>query len=112
MDEQETKSVGTGTIGPGIAGAIKILFDEEQKDLQKSSLQVDHMAREGTVVIDRVREVERTVMVKRRARKGQAKESGVKMARIDDLFGGSLAQKRKLNCNRTRLSLENNALYR
>ena len=37
--------------------------------------------------MDRVREVNSVVVVKRRARKGQAKESGVKMARIDDLFG-------------------------
>ena len=49
--------------------------------------------------MDRVRELDSTVVVRRRARRGQAKESGVKVARIDVMFERSHAQKRKNICN-------------
>ena len=46
---------------------------------------------------DRVKEVNRTVLIRRRARRGQAKETGIRTPRIDDMFGASQPIKRKSN---------------
>ena len=47
--------------------------------------------------MDRVDEMNRTVLIKRRARRGQARETGIRMPRIDDMFGASQPSKRKSN---------------
>ena len=93
-DAQETRSSVTNLVEPGIASRIKLLFDDDNVG-KKDTARVDIVAREGVVVMDRVRELDSTVVVRRRARRGQAKESGVKVARIDVMFERSQAQKRK-----------------
>ena len=50
------------------------------------------------LVMDRVKELDRTVLVKRRKRDGQKKEEGLQVRRINDHFrsgGGSQLTKRK-----------------
>ena len=94
-DAQETRGSVTNSVEQGIATRIKLLFDDDNVRKQKDTAKVDSMAREGVVVMDRVRELDSTVVVRRRARRGQAKESGVKVARIDVMFERSQAQKRK-----------------
>ena len=84
-----------GLSWPGIAARLKLLFDDVQTEVKKKDNPMDSMDKKGVVVMDRVREMDKTVLVKRRARNGQTKESGIRMARIDLLFGGSQAQKRK-----------------
>ena len=98
-DAQETRNSVTNSVEQGIATRIKLLFDDDNVRKQKKTAKVDNVAREGVVVMDRVRELDSTVVVRRRARRGQAKESGVKVARIDVMFERSQAQKRKNICN-------------
>ena len=78
-------------ISPGIATRMKLLFGENNDDEnQKTTSSI--VVEQRIVVMDRVKELNRTVLVQRRKRNGQKKEEGLQVRRIDDHFrsgGGS-----------------------
>ena len=101
-DSQETRTQLTNIrpIGPGISAKMKLLFegksDHEEQPLNMVAIDSSQVG----VVMDRVEELERTVLVTRRKRKGQSKENGVRSKRIDNLFrsgSGSQSKKHKLS---------------
>ena len=98
VDGQDTRGGLAGTVGPEIASRIKLLFGDDQQVSQETNVMVRE-GEKGVVVMDRVKEMNRTVLIKRRARKGQAREMGIRTPRIDDMFGASQQQKRKCKIN-------------
>ena len=87
-DVEDTRGGLAGTVGPEIASRIKLLFGVDQQVSQETNIMVRE-GEKGVVVMDRVKEMNRTVLIKRRARKGQAREMGIRTPRIDDMFGAS-----------------------
>ena len=100
-DNQETRTQLTNIrpVGPGISAKMKLLFegksDHEEQPLNMVAIDSSQVG----VVMDRVEELERTVLITRRKRKGQSKENGVRSKRIDDLFraGSQSSKKQKLS---------------
>ena len=86
-------------VGEGIAARIKLLFDDDDKREVAEEVK-STVTKQGGLVMGMVEELDRTVLVKRRARNGKKKEEGVRMQRIDDLFRSrndpQISRKRKL----------------
>ena len=98
-DNQETRTEFTN-IRPGISAKMKLLFEGKSDEEEKPMNVVPFKSSQVGEVMDRVEELERTVLVTRRKRKGQSKENGVRSRRIDDLFrsdAGSQSKKHKLS---------------
>ena len=103
----EVDKAGTGQgilngrmVGEGIAARIKLLFDDDD-DREVLEDVKSTVTEQGGLVMGMVEELNRTVLVKRRARNGKKREEGVRMQRIDDLFRSrndpQISRKRKLN---------------
>ena len=85
-------------ISPGIATRMKLLFGENNDDEKQEKTTSSIVVEQRMVVMDRVKELDRTVLVKRRKRNEQKKEEGLQVRRINDHFrsgGGSQLTTRK-----------------
>ena len=87
-------------VGEGIAARIKLLFDDDD-DREVLDDVKSTVTEQGGLVMGMVEELDRTVLVKRKARNGKKREEGVRMNRIDDLFRSrndpQISRKRKSN---------------
>ena len=99
----EVDMAGTGKdilqgrmVGQDIAARIRLLFDDDNGEVVEQVKSTE----QGGLVKGMVEELDRTVVIKRRARNGQKREEGVRMQRLDDLFrsrNDPQTRKRKLN---------------
>ena len=96
VDGQDNRGVLTGAVGPGIAARVQLLFRDDDAGTQENNITVKE-GKKGAVVMNMVNEMNRTVLIRRRARRGQARETGIRTPRIDDMFGASQPIKRKSN---------------
>ena len=62
VDGQDTRGGLTGTVGPEIASRIKLLFGYDQQVSQETNVMVRE-GEKGVVVMDRVKELNRTVII-------------------------------------------------
>ena len=85
-------------VGRDIAARIRLLFDNDNGEVVEQVKSTE--TEQGGMVKGMVEELDRTVVIKRRARNGQKREEGVRMHRLDDLFrsrNDPQSRKRKLN---------------